>query len=347
MIPLISALAAMAEEYAIVRRALVVYRATNTVDSIVQTVAAMKEDKIASERNVPFDELYFYLVGGGIYASIYASASTTRPSWDEVWEYCDEAVGSERLANAAPDTINKLASFITAFGQVMANRDPDSETPLAESILKQINEEQPADLVIAAMADETLIKSLTTHVTQLGVDPNIIMSVISMFKKGAEIPYLQGIKAKQLKEGINLADTPMNVIYMMYQNSRERSAPIVAGSGTGTLLITTAYLPSMRATPVTFRPAKGQSKSLTKADLDRAQEDVMSNRGYAFDNETKSYVPKVNVLVQELKDKVVGTPEESAMKIVRNMGKNAMARLIANKQVESLLVKSIKPRKRK
>lgn len=341
MIPLIlSALAGLAEEYVLVRRALTVYRTIQTVDTIGKELELLSSEPTTRETSVHSDEIYFYLVGLGVYNQMYASSTKDAPEWPTIIGYVEEAVMSDTYRNSSGDAFNRLAAFITSFGRTMALRDPDSSDALSKLVLREQEQNKITDIVSAAVLSNSLVEAIKDRFIELTLPVEEVTVVVNLFKKGGEVPYLTAFRLKIAKDGVNLADSLVSSLYSFFLEHSNLSSAIITGEGEGSFSMNTVYLPYAKAKPISPTRNMYSRHSMTPWDIKEAESRILENRGYMWDDKTKTWMPKLQAILAAATRTAEGevkTSEQRLTEIAKAVGSNQVAKVLASEKAEKLI----------
>lgn len=355
MIPAISALATFIEEYAIVRRGLKIYRAMNytkgTLDQLKSALDATSSEEDLVRTPDEWDSLYFYVFTGCLFSTISFDTRKKPFTYKELWSVVDESISSQRFRDSPPDTANKFSAFLNSLARNLAVAMPQAQELLASAVIRQLDTASPLEITMLGIEDSEMITELMTHTSYLEVPSNEVQAVIDIFRTGREVKSLNRIINEQQSNIINLADTPVNLIYNIIASYYATATPIEIGSpprpgyDNNTISLTTSYIPVAKPAPQVQLIPKLQLNSLTTADLDAAKNEIMANRNYYYDKDSKEFVKNQDHLLQVITHKLTNSNDSPTddVTVSKRYSGNRLIAAINNSKIKELVSKS-KPR---
>lgn len=346
MLPVvISVLTALAEEYAAVREALVVFHALKKVSDVHDVLTTLREDRKFDQRAEFHDEIYFYLLTLGLYHEM-TRMENDPPDWSQICSYVDEVLISDMMRNAPEDAVNKIAAFTTMLGKTMSVNDPDRISDLARIIADERVNNTLIWYIIPVLDNSIAIRTLTEHLGQYDVMKEEIQVVTELYKTGHITKVLEGFRSDVAARGVDQSNSFVNLIYGMYLQDYSMQASLVVAPVRGAVRISTLYLPSSKPSPLmmsSYRKAF-QDKSLTNEYINIISGKMMRTYGYAYDETKRSWERQDAVRAAEERpaddlpnpldktiDKIVSKGRDRLAKTIKDKFKDAFIRKMTGK----------------
>jgi len=272
----------IAEELVAARRAL-------AVADIASTLLGADDD----ERNenlrhtsVDDDEIYFYLLAKGLFRHLANNSSSVVPSDEKIIHMVDKTLLSTVYRSSAPDVDNRTSAFCTAFANEMLNDDSDYIDSVRAAIDSMRNTQVISFLVAEVVNETNFLNILKKHLTELLYDTKSVDSMVKMFKEGSyKTPKLQHFIADIGNGYLGMAEAWISTIYHVLSTGKNSLNYIYKDMREGGLCLNTYVLPLWRPSSlgaIGRRPTY-MERSLSRGDIDRAEELQMRDKGFRRD----------------------------------------------------------------
>lgn len=323
----------IAEGLVLVRRAISIY---NTLDTVFGSDKDEQDETLRGEV-LEDEEIYFYLLAGGLFHHLSQKTGLAEATPKSVFRLVDGALISNIYQSAGGDVDNKCAAFCTAFGFELRAYGEDLTSALSRSIDQMKAQKELPFLLERILEDVTYINALKDHLKLQKYSSKSIDDVVKALKekKNETSRYRKFITS--VENGyLFFGDSWVSIIYSILSMGNNRHNFIYAGEEAGDIIFNTFQLPLWR--PVDIGQAGKRptymERSITKADIDRAEKNMAEDKGLRWNAEKKEYIKVTETEPSAPEETPSG--KKTAGKIVADLAKEQVKKWLMNKVLGSL-----------
>jgi hypothetical protein len=303
MLQLIPAIAALAEEYVVVRRALSLYRVGSTARVIAKGVTKLGSDPTAVVKPVAYDEVFFYLLGHGLYSAMFASSVKERRDPETVNQIIESVLTSATFRNTPVDVEHRIPAFLTGLGMKIAETDQGIASRLSDLARSQDSKGILVDLIITAANDAIATTAIRVRLTKLGADSDAIAAVLAIFADKDAFSEIKKEMTSLGEDKIDMSLTAVGLIYASFVDYSRTSTFILIG-GPEKVIFRTGFLAADIKRPSLQRPNRMQYHSLTVYDKEQATNMLLRLRGYKWNDQKRNYETSYDDLLGSLHSQI-------------------------------------------